>query len=61
MHGYKQPLVLEDVKIPEIAANREFVPVRYDYIIRVAKKYNLQAEELAPLTDAGLTPFFQRA
>ena len=35
----------------------EFVPIRYEYIIRLDKKYNLKAEELAPLTDAGLTPY----
>ncbi|MBO0721427.1 MAG: NAD(P)-dependent alcohol dehydrogenase [Blastocatellia bacterium] len=35
----------------------EFVPVPYKYLIRVDKKYKLMAEELAPLTDAGLTPY----
>ena len=35
----------------------EFVPIRYEYIICLDKKYNLKAEELAPLTDAGLTPY----
>lgn len=35
----------------------EFVPVPYKYLIRVDKKYNLKPEELAPLTDAGLTPY----
>jgi alcohol dehydrogenase, propanol-preferring len=35
----------------------EFVPVPYQYLIRVDKKYNLKVEELAPLTDAGLTPY----
>ena len=35
----------------------EFVPSRYDYLIRIDKKYNLKAEQLAPLTDAGLTPY----
>lgn len=35
----------------------EFLPVPYKYLIRVDKKYNLKAEELAPLTDAGLTPY----
>ena len=35
----------------------EFVPIPYDYLIRVDKKFNLKAEELAPLTDAGLTPY----
>lgn len=33
----------------------EFIPVPYKYLIRVDKK--LKAEELAPLTDAGLTPY----
>ena len=32
-------------------------PLPYEYLIRVDKKYNLKAEELAPLTDAGLTPY----
>lgn len=35
----------------------EFLPVPYKYLIRVDKKYNLKPEELAPLTDAGLTPY----
>jgi propanol-preferring alcohol dehydrogenase len=35
----------------------EFVPVPYKYLIRVDRKYNLKPEELAPLTDAGLTPY----
>jgi propanol-preferring alcohol dehydrogenase len=35
----------------------EFIPVPYKYLIRVDKKYNLKAEELAPLTDAGITPY----
>jgi propanol-preferring alcohol dehydrogenase len=35
----------------------EFVPVPYKYLIRVDRKYNITAEELAPLTDAGLTPY----
>jgi alcohol dehydrogenase, propanol-preferring len=35
----------------------EFLPVPYKYLIRVDKKHNLKAEELAPLTDAGLTPY----
>jgi propanol-preferring alcohol dehydrogenase len=35
----------------------EFLPMPYDYLIRIDKKYNLKAEELAPLTDAGLTPY----
>jgi propanol-preferring alcohol dehydrogenase len=35
----------------------EFVPVPSKYLIRVDRKYNLKSEELAPLTDAGLTPY----
>src|SRR3954453_9833178 len=35
----------------------EFIPVPYKYLLRVDKKYKLKAEELAPLTDAGLTPY----
>ncbi len=35
----------------------EFVPMPYNYVIRIDKKYGLKAEELAPLTDAGLTPY----
>jgi len=35
----------------------EYVPVPYRYLIRVDPKFNLTAEELAPLTDAGLTPY----
>jgi propanol-preferring alcohol dehydrogenase len=35
----------------------EFVPVPYNYLIRVDRKYKLKSEELAPLTDAGLTPY----
>jgi alcohol dehydrogenase, propanol-preferring len=35
----------------------EFLPVPYEYLIRVDSKYHLPAEELAPLTDAGLTPY----
>jgi propanol-preferring alcohol dehydrogenase len=35
----------------------EFVPVPARYIIRVDKRFNLKAEQLAPLTDAGLTPY----
>lgn len=35
----------------------EFVPVPHRYLIKVDRKYNLSAEELAPLTDAGLTPY----
>jgi alcohol dehydrogenase, propanol-preferring len=35
----------------------EYVPVPYKYLIRIDRKYNLPAERLAPLTDAGLTPY----
>ena len=35
----------------------EFVPVPHKYLIRIDKKYQLKPEELAPLTDAGLTPY----
>lgn len=35
----------------------EFVPVPYKYLIAIDRKYNLQPEELAPLADAGLTPY----
>jgi alcohol dehydrogenase, propanol-preferring len=35
----------------------EFIPVPYKYLIRIDKRYNMTAEELAPLTDAGLTPY----
>jgi propanol-preferring alcohol dehydrogenase len=35
----------------------EFVPVPYEYVIRIDRKYKLKSEELAPLTDAGLTPY----
>jgi propanol-preferring alcohol dehydrogenase len=35
----------------------EFVPVPYKYLIRIDKKYGLRSDELAPLTDAGLTPY----
>lgn len=41
----------------EIGGYSEFVPVPYKYLIRVDRKYGLKAEELAPLTDAGLTPY----
>jgi propanol-preferring alcohol dehydrogenase len=34
-----------------------FVPIPHRYLIRVDRKFNLKAEELAPLTDAGLTPY----
>lgn len=35
----------------------EFVPIPQKYLIRVDPKYKLSSEELAPLTDAGLTPY----
>lgn len=35
----------------------EYLPVPARYLIRVDKRFNLKAEELAPLTDAGLTPY----
>ena len=35
----------------------EFVPVPHNYLIRVDRKYKLTPQELAPLTDAGLTPY----
>ena len=35
----------------------EFVPVPYRYLIRVDRKYRLRPEELAPLADAGITPY----
>jgi propanol-preferring alcohol dehydrogenase len=35
----------------------EYVPVRASYIIQVGDQYNLTAQQLAPLTDAGLTPY----
>jgi propanol-preferring alcohol dehydrogenase len=35
----------------------EFVPVPYKYLIRIGSGYGLKSEELAPLTDAGLTPY----
>lgn len=35
----------------------EYVPVPARYLIKVDKRYNLRAEELAPMTDAGLTPY----
>jgi alcohol dehydrogenase, propanol-preferring len=41
----------------EIGGYSEFVPVPYKYLIRVDRKYGLKSEELAPLTDAGLTPY----
>jgi alcohol dehydrogenase, propanol-preferring len=35
----------------------EFVPVPARYLIPVERRFGLKAEELAPLTDAGLTPY----
>jgi propanol-preferring alcohol dehydrogenase len=35
----------------------EFVPVPYQWLIRLNKDDHLKPEELAPLTDAGLTPY----
>jgi propanol-preferring alcohol dehydrogenase len=35
----------------------EYLPVPAKYLIKVDKRFNLKAEELAPLTDAGLTPY----
>lgn len=35
----------------------EYLPVPARYLIKVDKRYNLKAEELAPITDAGLTPY----
>lgn len=35
----------------------EYVPVPAKYIIKVDKRFQLKPEELAPLTDAGLTPY----
>ena len=35
----------------------EYVPVPFEYLIKVDKRFNVKAEELAPLTDAGLTPY----
>lgn len=35
----------------------EFVPVPYKWLIRLSKDDHLKSEELAPLTDAGLTPY----
>lgn len=35
----------------------EYVPVPVQYLIKIDKRYNLKAEELAPITDAGLTPY----
>jgi propanol-preferring alcohol dehydrogenase len=35
----------------------EYLPVPAQYLIKVDKRFKLKAEELAPLTDAGLTPY----
>jgi alcohol dehydrogenase, propanol-preferring len=35
----------------------EYVPVPFQYLIKIDKQFNLKAEELAPITDAGLTPY----
>lgn len=35
----------------------EYIPVPHKWLIRVNRKFNLKPEELAPLTDAGLTPY----
>ena len=35
----------------------EYLPVPARYLIKVDKRANLKAEHLAPLTDAGLTPY----
>lgn len=35
----------------------EYLPVPVRHLIKVEKRYGLKAEELAPLTDAGLTPY----
>jgi propanol-preferring alcohol dehydrogenase len=35
----------------------EYLPVPARYLIKVDKRYKLKAEELAPITDAGLTPY----
>jgi propanol-preferring alcohol dehydrogenase len=35
----------------------EYVPVRPQYLIKIDERYQLKAEELAPMTDAGLTPY----
>jgi alcohol dehydrogenase, propanol-preferring len=35
----------------------EYVPVPFQYVIKVDQSLNLKAEELAPITDAGLTPY----
>lgn len=35
----------------------EYIPVPVRHLIKVDPRYGLKAEELAPLTDAGLTPY----
>jgi alcohol dehydrogenase, propanol-preferring len=35
----------------------EYLPVPEKYLIKVDRQFNLKPEELAPLTDAGLTPY----
>ncbi len=35
----------------------EYVPVPVQYLIKIDKRYGLKAEELAPITDAGLTHY----
>jgi propanol-preferring alcohol dehydrogenase len=35
----------------------EYVPVPAQYLIKIDKSSNLKAEQLAPMTDAGLTPY----
>lgn len=35
----------------------EFVPVPHQWLIRLSKEDHLKSEDLAPLTDAGLTPY----
>lgn len=35
----------------------EYVPVPHQWLIRIDRKHKLKPEELAPLTDAGLTPY----
>jgi alcohol dehydrogenase, propanol-preferring len=35
----------------------EYLPVPYKYLIKIDKRFALKVEELAPLTDAGVTPY----
>jgi len=35
----------------------DYLPVPEKYLIKIDKRFNLRPEELAPLTDAGLTPY----